>query len=246
MRSISRWAHNHKWPARFLVIICFLTLYTLGFITGKLLHELQVTLTIVFLFTTAGFYFIFQLLYPYKNSSGGAATNCYYKRKRLDLLMALSVFLLMVYLGNQPDQVFRGVPGISNEVYGSSFPVKDSNLNAYKTIEEFSTSMKDEQGKLLKWKARKKLLKEQIKAVNSSNMSEAAQIALILLSVIVALGVMAGFAALACGLACNDQGFLGLLLLLGGGVLVGWLLVKVIRSITRKKGPGEPAPATKE
>lgn len=243
MKSISRWAHRHKWPARILVIICFLTLYTLGYITGKLLNQLEVTLTIVFLFTTAGFYFIFQLLYPYKSSREGSATNSYYRRKRLDLLMALSVFLFMVYLGNQPDQVFRGIPGISNPVYGSSLPVKDSNMRTYKTAEEFSATMKDEHGKLLKWKARKKLLKAQIKAINSSSMSEAGQIALILLSVIVALGVMAGFAALACGLACNDQGFLALLLLLGGGVLVGWLLVKVIRSITRKKRPAEPAPA---
>ena len=86
-------------------------------------------------------------------------------------------------------------------------------------------------------------MKQQIKAVDSSNMSEGGKIALIALSVIVALGVMYGLAILSCGLACNDQGFLAVVVLLGGGVLIGFLLVKVIRSITRKKTPAEPAPA---
>ena len=113
---------------------------------------------------------------------------------------------------------------------------KDSSAKTYKSIATFSASLKNENGKTLKWKERKKLLNEQIKGIKSANdMSEGGKIALIFLSVIVALALLYLVAALACEVWCTGSAAAALLVLLGGTALVIFLLVITIRGINGKK-----------
>ncbi|HRF20009.1 MAG TPA: hypothetical protein PK977_17655, partial [Chitinophagaceae bacterium] len=61
---------------------------------------------------------------------------------------------------------------------------KDSSAKTYKSIREFSASIKDKEGKLLKWKERKKLLKEQVRSIKKAdNLSKGDKAGLIVLAV---------------------------------------------------------------
>jgi hypothetical protein len=110
--------------------------------------------------------------------------------------------------------------------------------------------MKDANGNLLKWKERKKLLKVQVRAIKQTeDISKGGQIALIVLSCLVALGLVLLVASLACELSCNgSEGAAVIVGLLGTGLIV-FLLVLAIRAITgrkRKAKKMEPEPEMKK
>ncbi|MEI9943660.1 MAG: hypothetical protein WDN26_05510, partial [Chitinophagaceae bacterium] len=113
---------------------------------------------------------------------------------------------------------------------------KDSTLSTYKNVAAFTASMKDENGKTLKWKERKKLLKAQVKEIKKSKeLSNGAKAGLIILSSIIALGLLALILGLACDLSCSGADGLAILVGVGGTALIVFLLVLTIRSITGKK-----------
>jgi hypothetical protein len=95
--------------------------------------------------------------------------------------------------------------------------------------------MKDANGKKLKLKERKKLLRKQVTMIQQSESSDGTKALLIALSIIVALGAVYLVLILSCALACNDMGVLAVVVLLGGVTLVVFGLIKVIQNITRKK-----------
>lgn len=155
-------------------------------------------------------------------------------------MLVASTFCMVVYFGNQPDKIFRSSTPLSAAA-PSSFP-KDSTIKSYKTIETFRASMKDETGKTLKWKEKKKLLKEQIRAIKKdTEMSKGAKVALIVLSVLVAIGLFYLVAALACNLSCGGSEGAASLVLIGGSALIIFFLIIAIRAIVgRKKKPKQP------
>ena len=113
---------------------------------------------------------------------------------------------------------------------------KDSSAVTYKSIAAFSTSLKDENGNRLKLKERKRLLKTQIHAIkNAKSISTGGKIALIVLSVVLAFGMVFLISALACSLSCGGAEAGVILLGLGGSILFAFLLVITIRSITGKR-----------
>ena len=96
--------------------------------------------------------------------------------------------------------------------------------------------MKDENGKMLKWKERKKLLKEQIRGIKKTNeLSKGEKVALTILAVLAALGLLFLVASLACNLSCSGSDAAAVIVGLGGGALVIVLLVVAIRAIYNKK-----------
>jgi hypothetical protein len=110
--------------------------------------------------------------------------------------------------------------------------------------------MKDETGKPLKWKEKKKLLKEQIRAIKKDkDVSNAGKVALIILSVAVALGLLYLIAVLACDLSCSGSEGAATVLMIGGAGLVVFLFILALGAILGKKkrqkkpvsSPGEPA-----
>jgi hypothetical protein len=112
----------------------------------------------------------------------------------------------------------------------------DSTVKTYKSFTAFSESLKDETGKSLKWKEKKKLLKEQVKGIQkAADLSPEGKIALIILSVLVALGLILLVAALACSLSCGGSSGAAILVGLGGTGLVILLLTLAIKGINGKK-----------
>jgi len=146
---------------------------------------------------------------------------------------------MIVYFSNRPSEIFNYSTPLHAALPVSTNLPSDSTLKAYKTIEAFTASLKDETGKTLKWKEKKKLLKEQIRAIKKADdMATGAKVGLIILSVLVALGLLYLVAALACNLSCSGSAGAATAVMIGGAGLTVFLLIIVIRGILgRKKKP---------
>lgn len=238
MKKISHWAKDHKRSARMLIIVSFVLLNVLGIATGNLLSSLDISIPelVLYLFVAAAAAgFIFYPSRSFKEQRSKAAF--YVRQKSCDLLLAGSTFFMIVCIANQPGHLFRSIQPLHATTAATTSLPKDSTLKNYKSITAFAASMKNENGKPLKWKERKKLLKDQVRAIrDSEEMSQAAKILLIILSVIVAAALILGVATLACNIACSGSEALAIVVGVVGIGLVVWLLIVVIRNILGKKG----------
>lgn len=237
MKKISLWAKHHQWPARFIIISCFILLTITGILVGILLDDLDFILPSAILSTCIVLYFTGILFYPSKSKRRKFNPSLLYKtQKKLDFLLAACTFLMIICISNNRFQSLQYFPSLQAATVSKPTPPADSTIKTYKTINAFSASLKDENGKSLKWKEKKKLLREQIRAIKKSgDMSKGAKVALIILSVIVALGLLYAVAALACGISCNGSEAAAIVVGIGGVFLVILLFVLTIRAITGKK-----------
>lgn len=167
----------------------------------------------------------------------------YARQKTCDFLLAFSTFLILIYIGNRPAVLFQSSPFS----YASNTMTKivpgDSSLTSYKSIREFSASIRDKEGKLLKWKERKNLLKEQVRSIKKADtLSEGGKAGLIVLSVLVAIGLLALVAGLACNLSCNGSEGAAALVGIGGTALIIFLLFLVIKGIKKNRKVSEKTP----
>ncbi|HYM93573.1 MAG TPA: hypothetical protein VET23_05490 [Chitinophagaceae bacterium] len=247
MKKISYWAKSHKWQTWVVIIVAFLILNTLGIITGILLQELEISVSVILMFICFFLYLAALIAYPSKSKKGKTLSRAafYIKQKSCDFILAASTFGMIVYLANHPDRLFQSYPTISAAVKAESSKPKDSLAKGYKSIKDFSASMKDVNGNQLKWKERKKLLKEQVRNIRKSNeLTNGDKTGLIILSVLVALGLIALVAALACNLSCSGSDAAAAIVGIGGTALIIFLLVLVIRNINKKKETSIDKPAT--
>jgi len=234
MRKISTWAKAHKWPARIILVLSLLLLNITGILTGYLLKELAVIVPGFVLLLTILLYVWAILSYPARSTRSRYAPGQYYTRQKTrDFILAGTAFILFVCISNNNKLVSASF--LSLQAATNAHP-PDSQGRAYKPVWKFSASMKDENGKMLKWKERKKLLKEQIRGIKKSNeLSKGQKVALTILAVLVALGLLYVVAALACNLSCSGSDAAAVIVGLGGGALVIVLLVVAIRAIYNKK-----------
>lgn len=251
MKKISIWARTHKWTARIILTLSFMLLNFIGFETGMFLSQSGTTIHSVIVWVFLCLFLIGTAVYPskkYKGVKSGLITF-YAKQKSCDFLLAASTFGMAVYLGNNPDQLFAFDFSAGSTISSTISLPKDSTGKPYKAIKDFSLSMKDANGNSLKWKERKKLLKQQIKSIKKdNNLSPGTRVMLTILSVLVALGLLFLIAALSCNLSCEGSGAAAALVGVGGGALIIFLLVIAIRAIygkKRKKKQVPESPATK-
>ena len=248
MKKISTWAKNNKWPARILVIICHILLNAIGIITGILMSDLDITIPVAalpFLIIVVLSSFIF---YPRKSEKRNHIDrNVFYsQRKKWDFILAASTFLITLFIGNHFDNPLKNYSGIYAAVSTATSLPRDSTIKSYKKIPDFNASLKDNAGKLLKWKERKKILKEQLKGIRKSgDLSKGEKAALTIVSILLALGLLYVVAALACGLACNGADAAAWIVLIGGTAVVALLLVIAMKAIysnrkARRKLEGLP------
>ncbi len=231
MKRISYWAKCHRWTARILIVFLFLCLNALGVITGLLLRDKGIYIPTIFLLLLLLVYAMAFILYP--DQKGGAF---YRKQKFFDLLLAASTYCMIVCMGNHPDRILNYPRPFGAASASSLILPADSTIKHYKTINAFYLTLKDKTGKLLPWKERRKLLKEQVRAIrHAHDISEGSKVLLIVLSVAVALGLIYLLAALACSLSCNGSDFAAVVVGVGGGLVVIFLLILAIRAILGKK-----------
>ncbi len=248
MKKLSLWAKNNKWPSRIILAFGILLINAAGIVTGLLLKDLGIIIPSAFFLLLVLIYFTAIILYPAKSQKRKLGFNrFYYRQKTCDSLLAATAFCMFICISNDKTP-FKTYFSILQSVSASTpLPIADSSLKNYKSLPVFSKSLKGEDGKLLNWKERKKLLKAQVKAIKqSTDMSKGGKTALIILSVLLAIGLIFLVASLACNLSCNGMDGAAVLVGIGGTALVVFLLILVIRSINGKKKkkniPKEPDP----
>lgn len=233
MKKLSSWASHHKWPARIMLVVSLQLLNITGIITGVLLKDLGIFLpAFSFLIITIVF-FSGLFFYPKKQEKHFYAPGSFYRRQKIcDGLLAASAFCMFLCISNDrtPFKTYFAQYSAASASVPSSF--KDSSHNAFRMMVSFARSMKDENGKMLKWKERKKLLKEQVKQIKqSTELSSGAKTALTILCVLVAIGLIFLALSLACDLSCNGHDGAAVLVVVGGTALVIFLFIIAIRAI---------------
>ena len=237
MKKISLWAKHNKRPAQFIIIASFILLNGLGILTGTLLGDLNFSFSglAIILFVTT--FIAGALFYPSRSKmSNGLSPAAFYKRQKgCDLLLAASAFCMITYFANRPETFFQQYPALQAAVSFNPDLPKDSIAKNYKSVNEFNAAMKDHSGNMLKWKERKKLLKEQVKEIKKAkDLSNGEKTLLIVLSVLVAAGLIYLIAALSCSLSCSGSDAAAVLVGFGGTALVIILLLVALRAIKGK------------
>lgn len=236
MKKISWWAKKHKAAARIIIVVSFIFLNALAFITGHFLNQLGMIFLPGFLYGCFFVFLIAFIAYPLKiRKQIKRKSSGYYRlQKSCDLILATSTFCMMMCLSNLPETLFQLYP--KSNAFAIAVPAKDGRVQHYKPISDFYSSLKDGKGNQLKWKERKKLLKEQVREIKrDNNLSKGEKIALIFLSVLAAGGLLYLVAGLSCNLSCSGSDAAAAIVGIGGTALVIFLLVLAIRAISGKK-----------
>ncbi len=236
MKTLSIWASHYKSQARIVIFISWVLLTFLGIYIGATLKELNTILPVSLFITSIVAFLTTFLVYPLNREwKLNKFLSFYAWRKSCDMVVAAASFIMVIYVSNNPAILFRGYQPAYAALVDRTFVPADSTRKLYKSVKDFSASMKDENGQFLKWRERKKLLKTQVRAIRKANdMSSGEKTALIVLSVLVAIDLLALVAGAACSLSCNGLDAGAILLGVGGTVLVVWLLIFVIRKINGK------------
>jgi hypothetical protein len=236
MKKISYWAKSYKQEARITIIICYIVLNILAIISGYFLQQIGLRLLPVFLFCCFTVFMVAIIAYPskYRKGLNLSASAFYNLQKTCDFIIVSCTFCMIFYLSNRPENLFQFYPQV--DAYIINHTPKDNADKPYKSISDFYASLKDKDGNSLKWKERKKLLKEQVRSIKKDNdLSKGSKTLLIILSVIAATGLVFLVAALSCSLSCNGSDAAAALVGVGGTALIIFLLVLAIRAINGKK-----------
>lgn len=233
MKKLSVWASRHKWPARILLILGLQLLNLTGIAMGVLLKDLGILIPASGFFVVTLFFFSGLFFYPNKKEKPFFAPGIYYRRQKIcDGILAFSAFGMFLCISNDktPYRTYFSHYGSA----AASVPAvyKDSSGYAFRMLVSFAKSMQDENGKMLKWKERKKLLKTRLSEIRqSTELSNGAKVGLTILCVLIAIGLIFLALSLACNLSCNGHDGAAVLVGVGGSALVIFLFFVAIRAI---------------
>ena len=229
MKQVSFWALQHKFPAQIIIIICYLFLNIIGWITGDLLFSLNIILSSVFFYFIAIFVITTVLIYP-KKKTKSSYKHSYTRRKIADVLLITATFLFIIYSSNSLNQHQSLNP--LNSVFGISV-IKP---NTSKTV-HIENTLSRKKGFHGSKKDYRKKLHSIVKAVRKKykDSSPAQKVILIILLIVVAIFLIFLISALACNIICSGAEALGYIVLVVGiaGVIFG--LIKLIQRV--KRGP---------
>jgi len=238
MRKISHWASCHIWLTRFIIIGIYLLLNLMGLFLGDLLFSVGVVIKPLFLFAPCSIVLVGLFLYP-SQKERNKYRNFYLRHKTADLFLATSTFLFITYGGNHLNNIKSA--GTSN-LYAASvsipIPSNDTKLLPNKVLRE-NKDPQPETKKPLSKKELKKMLKSKLHEWRKhyKEAGSGGKAALIILSILVAVGLIFLLSALACSIACSGAEALSIIVLILGVGLIIFLLVRVIQRIT--KGPSK-------
>ncbi|MBA2500508.1 MAG: hypothetical protein H0V30_12335 [Chitinophagaceae bacterium] len=231
MRKISYWARRHIMLTRLLIGLLYIVINLLGLFLGDLLFSADIILTILFIYLPIGLLFTGVLIYPSKERKN-SYKNFYRQQKTADLLLAVSTFLFIVYGGNSINRTsynsFSGAYAITFShappTSVASTAIAHPDASADKMIKKPLSKKELRKNLKSKWKEFRKQYKESTKGEKA---------ALIILSIIIAVGLVYLMAALSCGIACSGSEGLAIVVgILGTGLII-FLLVRVIQRINR-------------
>lgn len=240
MKIISLWAKNNVWNARILICIIYILLNVIGICTGELLREINIQLPETVLPLCLIFTAILAFGYPAKNngSKGTCILSNYAHRKIFDFLLGLITFILICYTGNNREHLFAKVESVSASIVYPDY--HDTTLLRHPLITNFIQNLKTPETKQLSQRSKFKLIKKQVKTIrHATSLSDNDKTILIILSVLIALGLLFLLAGASCSLSCSGSEALAVIVLVGGSFLIIFFLIRIIKQIRHPRKKAE-------
>lgn len=234
MKSISIWAYRHKWPARFIIVASFLILNCIGLFLGDALTASGTTISSIWIYAISFIFIAGFVTYPSRKQKK-VYKNYYSRQKTSDLILVSTTFLLIICFGNHYNLSKNQSP--FGFIYANA-----AELTSVNTTPTYETSIEPSPKKKIslikKWKNK---LKENIRTIRREykDATPGERTALIVLSIVVALGLFLLVLSASCSLSCAGSDGAALVVALLGTGLVVFLLVRVIKRINRG-GPKLP------
>ncbi|HZE86037.1 MAG TPA: hypothetical protein VE035_17075 [Puia sp.] len=240
MKHISYWARRHPLQARLAIVLLHLILIPLAFYIGSSLRQLHITIAPPVILLALSLFLVTATFYPRKGS------RQYWRQKTCDMILCACSFVMISSLGNTDSLS----PLTAEHSYGcdaipSGKPTAEEILAS--NPEKGNTHLSRQEKKILKKEFRKQFL-AYTKALATGDGHGAERALLILLAVVVAVGLIALLAGLACSISCSGSpGLAFVLFFLGtaGIVVLTVISIKAISHIGRRKpaDPASPSPA---
>jgi hypothetical protein len=232
MKKIARWASRHIFAARVLIIVFQIVVALLAIILANQLSEQNIHFTLPWMYIAITLFIVLFISYPRTISN---PRTHFGKQKTFDFLLVAIGFFLVTLLTDQLNQPFNS----SSPVNAATF-VK--NPPAYKNPEAEKLLTAFKSGEKTKFTAReKRILKKEFKyqlktyALEkiTGNNSDATQTALIILTIVVAVGLFLLIASLACEVSCSGSDAGAILIVVLGTAGIVWATLAIIRAINR-------------
>ncbi len=225
MKKISVWAKQHPWGARASIFLSYILLGCIALFLGFALSDSGFSLSSSFTYITCIVFLTGCIFYPSKKDKH-RYKKFYVVQKRSDLLLITTSFLLALSCSNYYTQpVARASP--FNAVYVLASVTPYSNKTEIDKPVPKKKEIKDLKQKL---KNNLRILRKEYKDATPGERT-----ALVILTVIIAIGLLLLVAGLACNLSCSGSGGGAAAVgILGTGLII-FLLVRVIKRINRGK-----------
>lgn len=245
MYQLSLWARHHVWTTRALYVLLYLLLNLAGWLLGEQLAAVGIYLTQATFYTGAALFLVSFFMYPSKSKRG--KRRFYVYQKSCDAALITGTFMLILCLA-QPQS-------LPSSWLSLSTPAQATEVVTPATEKPRAQQKKSIFRKLangaIQWlgidKSIQKRVQKNIARLKKEyrDSTEGEKIALIILSVLVAIALLGLLGSLACTISCNgSEGAAILVAVLGTGLIV-FLLVKVIQRINRgPKSRRQPRDAT--
>lgn len=214
-KAVSRWAKDHKWKARSILVVTKIGSAFGCLVLGNELYDSSIAVpefvklsALVTLVSAFAFY-------PSKYFPSGAPAFGFLERKFYDASIFTAGAIVLLYAGNHFDVTLKRVDPIQ-------------------TVASVALPDKIGGGLQKKISVVKREFKQKIKAVLQNppkEMTSGEKTTLTILAVLAAVVLTFGVAALSCSLSCNGQEAASVFVFVGGVGLIVWALVATIRSI---------------
>ena len=231
MRSISRWAEHHIAAARTIILFSHIILIFLAGYIGT--HVARMPAKVFY--ASAFAVIIAAIIYPGRSLKTLLGKNFFVFRKTGEFVVATGLFLLTCFFVNHNLRL----PSFQNRVYGFTAQTTPPAINpaAAQILESLkyrdkSTLTKQEK-RMLK-KEFKTQLHAYTKAHRAHDRNEESHAVEIIVTIIVALGLLFLLTMLACSISCAGAEALAVIVLIAGIGVLTFATIKVINGITKK------------
>ena len=223
MKKISFWAYHHLWAARLIIMLSWLLLTIMAAFLGDLLYSPSFSFSIITYYFLAAASLAGVILYPQKKDKK-KYKNFYVLQKSCDAILAAATFLAIIVTSYE-----------ANRITHSFYPVNAAMSVAKPSGNTVKIKPDDISKKPLK--SLRKSLKQNVTSLRAAykNTTRGGKIALVALSVFVAAILLLAVITFACNLSCSGSATAALLLGFGGAAVIIFLLIRVIRRITKGK-----------
>jgi hypothetical protein len=223
--NISFWAAMNPWKTRLMFAIIHVGLGTAGILLGKKLADNGIRYSDLWgnLFLTG--FLASSLLYPVRYSPVRILKHSYLRQKGFDIALLVSGFMLMVSTGNS-----------NPEITASFTRMVKIHDNEKQNVNSFNNHSRNQ--KQLLYYQDEIQENEEKSGLQKKDEKQGTKIFYTVLAVLVGLVLACLLAAAACGLSCNGMEGLAFLVAVGGGTLLIWLSVLLIKRIWHPR-PGK-------